>query len=196
MVSKLYTNDFTKDSLVLANAPNSKVICHKSNDDIKDFNEYAMGSLALDNDARRRSTDEAISIHIITTKLHTRLNILYEAQICQFYGKPDFIIRLGKKLYIVVSTTRAVRKNKEFNQLEADRLVNKKIKGLLVYSKNVECLVDDVVYKDHMVRPVLHILSPNKENAKLCLLAYKKIKSPKLDNIKVIITLVTNDELL
>ena len=110
MVSKLYTNNFTKDSLVLPNDEKSKVICHKSYDDISTFNKYAMNSLKIDNDARRRSTDEAISIHIITAKLCTRLNILYEAQICQFYGKPDFIIRLGKKLYIAVSTTRAVRK--------------------------------------------------------------------------------------
>ena len=98
-----------------------------------------------------------------------------------------------------------LEKNKEFNQEEADRLVDKKISGLMIYSNNIECLVDDVVYSDHIVRPVLHILAPNEKNAMLCLKSYKKIKSyrmkthqkkSELSKIKIIITLVQNKDLL
>ena len=59
------------------------------------LNKYAKLSLEFDNDAKRRSQDEAISIHIITTKLATNLNIIFESQICGFHGKPDYIIRNG-----------------------------------------------------------------------------------------------------
>jgi len=179
-------NSFSRDYLVLKfnNTSNKKIILHDSHINISDFNLHAKKSLELDNDSKKRSMDEAISIHIITDKLNTRLNILYESQISSFYGKPDFIIRLGKKLYIMVSTTRAVcRKSSsskgeyDFTQKEADRLVKKKINGLLICKNNLECLVNDVITDDCLIRPILHILSPTKKNALMCIIAYNKILS-------------------
>lgn len=154
---QLTINEFPRDYLVKENT-NNKVILHTSNTVINDFNIYAKKSLEIDNDAKRRSKDEAVSIHIITDKLGTHLNILYERQICAFYGKPDFIIRLGKKLYIMVSTTRAICRNTpnkskavkkltyknkratEFTQKEADRLISKKLTGLSICKNNLECV--------------------------------------------------------
>lgn len=204
-------NEFSRDYLVRENK-NSKIILHTSNTDICDFNIYAKKSLEIDNDAKRRAKDEAISIHIITDKLNTRLNILYERQICEFYGKPDFIIRLGKKLYIMVSTTRAMCYNdilkykkslqsdtkytkSDFTQTEADRLMTKKLTGLSICKNNLECLVDEVIDEDHIVRPILHILCPNKKNAIMCIIAYRKIlMTNKIDlsKIKIIISHVEN----
>ena len=200
-------NDLPRDYLVRTHTTN-KIVLHTSNTDICDINKYAKKSLEFDNDAKRRSKDEAISIHIITSKLGTRLNILYESHISEFYGKPDFIIRLGKKLYIMVSTTRAICKtgvkrngkipkyiHREFDQKESDRLVRKKLTGLSVSQKNLECLVDEIIEDDHLVRPVLHILSPNKHNALLCVKSYKKILNEKkldLMNIKIVISCIEN----
>lgn len=216
MLEGIRINEFPRDYLVKENKSN-KVVLHTSNTDIGEFNIYAKKSLEIDNDAKRRAKDEAVSIHIITAKLGTRLNILYERQICEFYGKPDFIIRLGKKLYIMVSTTRAICKNTlkskrlrkstvkkgtykndkpvSFTQKEADRLMTKKLSGLSVCKNNLECLVDEVVEEEHMVRPVLHILSPNKMNALMCIIAYRKILNEgkiDLDKIKIVISCVEN----
>ena len=135
----IYMNDFPRDYLVRKNKVEHKIILHSSKTDIAEFNQYAKRSLAQDNDARRRSKDEAISIHIITAKLGTRLNILYESQICGFYDKPDFIIRLGRNLYIMVSTTRAISKRSVFDQRDANRLMNKKLTGLSICAQNLEC---------------------------------------------------------
>jgi hypothetical protein len=215
MLEGFHIDEFTRDYIVRENKIN-KIILHTSNTDVCDFNIYAKKSLEIDNDAKRRAKDEAISIHIITAKLSTRLNILYERQICGFYGKPDFIIRLGKKLYIMVSTTRAIchngtrnsKKNKkaetncisiEFTQKEADRLMTKKLTGLSICKNNLECLVDDVIVEDHMVRPILHILCPNKKNAAMCIIAYKKILTNStidLSKIKIIISCVKNHKKL
>jgi hypothetical protein len=200
-------DEFPRDYLVRKHN-NNKIILHTSNTGICDINKYAKRSLEIDNDAKRRSKDEAISIHIITDKLNTRLNILYEMQICAFYGKPDFIIRLGKKLYIMVSTTRAVchtgtsrngtpskYKSRGFTQQEADRLVRKKLTGLSICRNNLECLIYEVIEDDHLVRPVLHILAPNKLNAMMCMKSYKDLLvENKLDlaEIKVIISCVEN----
>jgi hypothetical protein len=197
--NSLYMNDFPRDYLVRKNATHHKIILHTSKTDVAEFNQYAMRSLDQDNDARRRSKDEAISIHIITAKLGTRLNIMYEAQICGFYGKPDFIIRLGKNLYIMVSTTRAVSKRVVFDQHEATRLMKKKLMGLSICAQNLECLVDEVVDVDFHVRPVLHILSPNDEHAAMCMIAYKNMLTDNdidLTNIKIVITCVKNHEKL
>lgn len=181
-------------------------------------------SLEIDNDARKKSKDEAMSIHIITDKLNTNLSILYERQICEFYGKPDFIIRLGKKLYIMVSTTRAINRNNKnrvrrswhkvksinndltqnatkisFTQEDANRLMRKKLTGLSICKENLECLVDEVIVEDHVVRPVLHVLSPNKINAIMCIIAYNEIitKSPDIFNdIKVIISRIKDTTIL
>lgn len=155
------------------------------------LNKYAKLSLEFDNDAKRRSQDEAISIHIITTKLATNLNIIFESQICGFHGKPDYIIRLGKKLYIMVSTTRAIHKRGKFDYEEAYRLMLKKINGLSICSQNLECLVSDVVSNDFNIRPILHILAPNLDNALLCIKACKKIINLNaLFNIKIVITIL------
>jgi len=195
----IYMNDFPRDYLVRKNKVDHKIILHSSKTDIAEFNQYAKRSLAQDNDARRRSRDEAISIHIITAKLGTRLNILYEAQICEFYGKPDFIIRLGRNLYIMVSTTRAMSKRSVFDQRDANRLMNKKLTGLSICAQNLECLVDEVVDVDFNVRPVLHILSPNDDHAAMCMLAYKNMlinSNLDLSNIKIVITCVENHKKL
>ena len=90
-----------RDYLVRKNKVCNKIIIHSSKTYIGEFNQYAKRSIAQDNDARRRSKGEAISIHIITAKLGTRLSIMYEAHICGFYGKPDFIIRLGWNIYVM-----------------------------------------------------------------------------------------------
>jgi len=197
-----YVNEFPRDYLVRV-INEKKLVLHISNVDSCDFNIYAKKSLEIDNDAKRRSNDEAVSIHIITSKLNTNLNILYESQICEFYGKPDFIIRLGKKLYIMVSTTRAICRNKsnnlEFNQQEADRLMIKKLSGLSTCKNNLDCLIDDVIDENHTVIPVLHILAPNKINAIMCITAYKKIADIgkiNLDKIKIIISCIKNHEKL
>lgn len=200
-------NELPRDYLVRTH-DNNKIVFHTSNIGISDINNYAKKSLEFDNDAKRRSKDEAISIHIITSNLRTRLNILYESHISEFYGKPDFIIRLGKKLFIMVSTTRAIchtgisrngksPKNKfiEFDQLEADRLMKKKLTGLSISQNNLECLVDEVIEDDHLVRPVLHILSPNEHNALLCIKSYIKLLNEKkldLKKIKIIISCIEN----
>lgn len=198
-MKSIYMNEFPRDYLVCENKNHHKIILHKTKTDIDEFNQYAKKSLEQDNDARRRSKDEAISIHIITAKLGTRLNILYEAQICGFYGKPDFIIRLGKNLYIMVSTTRAMSKSSTFDQHEANRLMKKKLTGLSICAQNLECLVDEVVDINFNVRPVLHILSPNDKNASMCMLAYKNLLANNdidLTNIKIVITCVENHKKL
>lgn len=212
--------EFSKDYLVRENK-DSKIILHTSYDDEDDFNKYAKQSLEIDNDAKRRAKDEAISIHIITSKLKTRLNILYERQICAFYGKPDFIIRLGRNLYLMVSTTRALchdkttRKNgrsllypetpkspAEFTQKEADRLMKKKLIGLSICQNNLECLVDEVVDDKHIVIPILHILSPNRVNALMCIGSYAKIFSENdidkinLNRIKIVISHIEHHKTL
>lgn len=195
----LVCNELPRDYLVRENKVKHKVILHTSDADLCDFNQYAKRSLERDNEAKRRSKDEAVSIHIITAKLRTRLNILFETQIYGFYGKPDFIIRLGKKLYIMVSTTRAVSKRSEFDQKEATRLLKKKINGLYICAQNLECMVEDAVDDECTVRPVLHILSPSEKNAQLCLVAYKNMVvdgSIDLSNIKVIITCIENHKKL
>jgi hypothetical protein len=211
-----------RDYLVRENTKNNtnKIALHTSYANIDDFNIYAKKSLEIDNDAKRRSKDEATSIHIITDKLNTRLNILYERQICEFYGKPDFIIRLGKNLYIMVSTTRAICHNNKslqkdvgrslyiqkpkiqinnFTQKNADRLMSKKLNGLSICKNNLECLVDEVINENHVVMPVLHILSPNKINTLMCIGAYNKILKENIINvnkIKVIISHIKNHEKL
>ena len=215
MLEDICFNEFPRDYLVREYNDN-KIIFHMSDADINEFNIYAKKSLEIDNDAQRKSKDEAISIHIITDKLNTHLSILYERQICGFYGKPDFIIRLGKKLYIMVSTTRAINRNNknrirrswskveiiendpqgiDFTQENANRLIQKKLSGLAICKQNLECLVDEVIDEDHMVRPILHVLSPNKINAIMCIIAYNEIitKPPEIFNdIKVIISYVKN----
>ena len=148
-----------------------------------------------DNDAKKRAKDEATSIHIITSKLNTRLNIIYESQISGFNGKPDFIIRLGRNLYIMVSTTQAINKRNEFSQQDADRLMSKKIMGLRICSQNLECLVNEVVDIYAEVRPILHILTPSIENANMCIIAYKNIINKAMfqkNNIRIVITLILN----
>ena len=167
----------------------NKIVLHHCDTHPNEFNKYAISSLQQDNEARRRAKDEAMSIHIITDVLKTRLNILFEADICAFYGKPDFIIRLGDRLYIMVSTTRAINKRGEFTKKNADRLVKKKLDGLMIYEKNLECLVEDVVPDNFEVIPVLHILSPDKEHTNICVKAYNEIiKNIKSNTIKLIIS--------
>ena len=199
----LYNGDFTKDFLV-KNTNKNNIVFHISNTNISEFNSYAKYALENNNDAKKRSKDEAASIHIITSKLNTKLNILYESQICEFYGKPDFIIRLGKNLYIMVSTTQALNKRSVFTQYDADRLMKKKLIGICICSQNLECLVDKVIDIYSEVRPVLHILASNIENANMCMISYKNIitqdsmnlncmqLSKILKNIKIVITLIIN----
>lgn len=166
--------------------PSSKrVVVHYCETRPKDFNRYAKKSLTQDNDAKRRATDEAMSIHIITKSLSAWLAIKFEADIRAFYGKPDYIIRLGKNTYIMVSATRAINRKNTFSQEEANRLVRKKIDGLRVYEKNLECYVEDAIC-DYKVIAILHILAPTIEHKNKCLAALDNI--PK--NIKVIVSVV------
>lgn len=185
---------FSKDYLVKHHDKNG-IVTHSSNIELSAINKYAKKSLEIDNDAKKRSKDEAISIHIITDILNTRLSILYESQICGFYGKPDFIIKLGRNLYIMVSTTRAVAKHGVFDQNMADRLMKKKLLGLSICAQNLECLVDDVLCADYQIRPVLHVLAPNVENANLCNESYQKLLKQTafdINTIKIVITDVKN----
>ena len=175
------------------------IILHSFYDNLDSFNKYAKKSLEIDNDGKKRSRDEATSIHIITDILNTHLKIIYERQIYQFYGKPDFIIRLGKNMYIMVSVTRAIRhkkckKNKYFTQEEANRLLRKKITGLNICKNNLKCLINEVINDKCIIRPILHILTPNKYNSGLCKIAYNNIIKEKNDisDIKVIISEVKN----
>jgi hypothetical protein len=193
----------------------SQVYFHTSNEQIKDLNEYAVRSLELDNDAKKRSKDEAISIHIITemimrhSETHAKPSyILYESQISGFYGKPDFIINFDDTSYFMISTTRAIIKYREFTQDVADKLLKKKLMGLSICAENLECLVEDVIDIGYKVHPVLHILTPTKYNAQLCRIAYKNlinsviddghhILAKKLEKIKIVITrIVHHDDLL
>lgn len=195
VTKSIFMHDFPRDYLVRKNKDLQPIILHTSKTNVDEFNQYAKQSLERDNDARRRSKDEAISIHIITSKLGKRLTILYEAQICGFYGKPDFIIRLGRNLYIMVSTTRAVSKRSVFDQCEANRLMKKKLTGLSICAQNLECLVDEVVDIDFHVRPVLHVLSPTIDHANMCMVAYNDMLTNgniDLSNIKIVITYVEN----
>jgi hypothetical protein len=193
-------DEFTKNFIV---KPDTKsrvglnILLHISTTNVDEFNSYAQYALDNDNDTKKRSIDEATSIHIITSKLNTKLHILYESQICGFHGKPDFIIRLGKNLYIMVSTTQAITKRYDFTQIDANRLVSKKIKGLYMCSQNLECLVDEVLDIKYVIRPILHILAPNIENAQMCKLSYSKIITDiKYKNIKVVITVLKNHQSL
>jgi len=154
------------------------------------LNIYAKNSLKYKNDAKKKSLDEALSIHIITNILKTRLNISYECQIPIFYGKPDFIIRLGKDFYIMVSTTRSINKKKDFNIEDSDRLIKKKINGLLICSTNLEYLVDDIIDK-YQLKSILHILSPSIKNANLCFNSYKKYAIENPENVKKIKILIS-----
>ena len=186
---------FTKDFLVKLREPQNNIVFHTSDANIDEFNSYAKYALDHDNDAKKRAKDEATSIHIITSKLNTRLNIIYESQISGFNGKPDFIIRLGRNLYIMVSTTQAINKRNEFSQQDADRLMSKKIMGLHICSQNLECLVNEVVDIYAEVRPILHILTPSIENANMCIIAYKNIINNAMfqkNNIRIVITLILN----
>jgi hypothetical protein len=167
ITSPTNTPNFSQDHIV------------KESDDNSPLNKYAIKSLAQDNEAKRRSRDEAVSIDIITDKLNTRLSIHYETDIYGFYGKPDFIIKLGRKMFIMVSITRAIHKfSKDGNLVDifdadrAKRLIHKKITGLSVCAGNVDCLVDEVVPCDNVVRSILHILAPSMDHAKLCYTAY------------------------
>lgn len=182
--------DIPRDFLVREEKKNLMV--HTSNTSIEHMNIYAKKSLEMDNEARCRSKDEAISIHIITSKLNTKLRILYESQLKEFYGKPDFIIKLGKKLYIIVSTTRAVNKRSEFNQSDSNRLIKKKITGLQLYADNLECFINDTIDDGYLIRPILHVLSPSIENTNMCMKSYNNINKKGIENIKIIISLVTN----
>lgn len=179
----------------LVRPQNNTLIVHHCDTHPDNFNKYAIRSLEQDNDARRRAKDEAMSIHIITNALRTRLNILFEADICAFYGKPDFIIRLGDRLYIMVSTTRAINKRGKFTQKDADRLVKKKLDGLCIYEKNLECLVEDVIPINHEVMPILHILTPDKEHSTKCINAYNAL-TEKNNVIKLIISDIKHHDLV
>jgi hypothetical protein len=197
------TKDFPRNHLVCEpNEFNELLVMHKHlRHDV--LNIHARRSLDRDNDAKRRSRDEAISIHIITDKLNTRLSILYEAEICEFCGKPDFIITLGRHLYIMVSTTRAISKKrigKElidiFDEKTAMRLMRKKLTGLAICSQNLDYLVDDVIAENYKVRSIMHILSPNIENANLCVHAYNQLMDTmkhKLSKIRIVISIVDTD---
>jgi hypothetical protein len=73
--------------------------------------------------------------------------------------------------------------------------MQKKISGLSICKNNLECLVDDVITDDYLIRPILHILSPNIENAFMCIIAYNKIVKSKtidLTKIKIIISCINN----
>lgn len=156
------------------------------------LNKFAKNSLKYDNDAKRRAVDEAISIHIITEKLKSKLKILFESQIPQFYGKPDVIIRLGKNFYIMISITRAMQKNSIFNEDEAYRLIKKKIDGLYICSNNLDCLITDILY-NYRLQSIVHILVPNIEHSNLCITAYKKYCSKnkkKSQKIKLLISII------
>ena len=172
----------------------SPIIIHSTRININNINKYAKKSLEIDNDAKKRSKDEAISIHIITSSLNAHLNIIFEKQIFEFYGKPDFIIRLGKNKYIMVSTTRAICKSNKhkFTQREANRLIKKKLKGLSICQNNLECLVDEVVTEKYTLTPILHILSPDITTAQLCINAYNSINITNSKEIKILISIVGN----
>ena len=96
---------------------------------IGNLNNYAQNSLKQLNEANKISYDEAISIHIITSILNTKMRIIYEKQIHGFFGKPDFILKLGKKMYILVSTTRAISKRKidKIEKRKIDKVEKRKI---------------------------------------------------------------------
>ena len=151
------------------------------------LNKYAQKSIERKNDANKFSESEALSIYIITEKLNCRMKIIYETDIYGFYGKPDFIIKLGKLLYIMVSTTQAINIKNEFDQRDADRLIKKKILGLSICYKNLECLInDDIDISKVVVRPVLHILSPCESHSQMCVAACEKIQID--PEIKIIIS--------
>jgi hypothetical protein len=78
----------------------------------------------------------------------------------------------------MVSTTRVIRKNNNFTQSDANFLLNKKLSSLKIYSKKLECFMDDILDK-YKVIPVLHILVPSKLNEYLCIVAYENIKKNK-----------------
>lgn len=175
------------------------LVFNKSAADLCDFNKYSLQSLELDNDAQKRSKDEAISVHVITLMImhkYTINSILYESQISGFYGKPDFIIQGSNELnktYFMVSTTRAIRKFKIFNTIDATVLMKKKLLGLTICAENLECLIDDIPAFDYKVRAILHVLTPSVKNAKLCIIAYKDLMASgviDISNIKVVITCV------
>lgn len=178
-----FTRSFLTKIPNLNNSNNSKLfIIHKPESIINisseknkkyNLNKFALNSLNYDNDAKRRAVDEAVSIHIITEKLKSKLKIMYESQIPQFYGKPDVIIRLGKDFYIIVSITRAIQKNSIFDDNESYRLVKKKMDGLYICSNNLDCLVNDVLFK-YRTQSIVHILAPDITCANLCLKSYKK----------------------
>ena len=184
---------FTKNFLVKPTPDN--IISHISDVQISNVNKYAKYALEHDNDTKKKSKDEAASIHIITSKLNTHLSILYETQISSFYGKPDFIIRLGKNLYIMVSTTQAVNKKALFTEKDAYRLMQKKLNGLYICSQNLDCLVDEVISENHLIRPVLHILSPCAANSDMCNIACSDIikKNKNLSNIKIVISIINSN---
>ena len=167
--------EFTRDFLVKS-SKTDKLQLSESKLIESNLNKFARKSLERKNEANRYSEDEAKSIHIITEKLNCRLKITYETEICGFYGKPDFIIKLGKFLYIMVSTTRAINIKNKFDQIDADRLIKKKLLGLTLCSKNLECLIDDDIdISKTVVRPVLHILSPCDGHSQLCIKACEKL---------------------
>lgn len=193
----MYSENISKDYIVHPKNTKNIIIHDYKNKEIG-FNKYAKNSLLYKNEGGKRAKDEAMSIHIITNVLNTRLNILYEKQINGFFGKPDFIIRLGKNMFIMVSTTRAFLKNKIrskhewddlFNIEIANSLIKKKLEMLDVCSYNLEYLVDDIC-ENPRIQPVLHILSPNIKNAELCKTAYES--ESKKYSIKLIITIIND----
>jgi hypothetical protein len=95
----------------------------------------------------------------------------------------------------MISTTRSINKKKEFDIEDSDRLITKKINGLILCSGNLDYLVDEIVDKYHL-RSILHILSPNLKNAKLCFDSYKKYSTKFPENvkkIKILISIINNN---
>jgi len=175
-----------------------------------DLNPWAIKSMESENDAGKISLDEAISIHIITNALSTKLNISYEGDIPGHGGKPDFIVRLGTNLLIMVSTTRSFRLSWSpvhkklidvFDYDEALRLMTKKLSGLshcieysAAFANNLYQASKINKPKKYKVRPILHVLAPSNRNMKLVLRAYRDILAAKkirgISKILVVVSLV------
>lgn len=181
----------------------------------KELNCWALGSLEMENDAGKIARDEAISINIITNGLNTKaLRILYESEFGVYGGKPDYMIRLGKELIIMVSVTRAFHRKWDsdkkklidvFDSESARRLMTKKLFGIAHCVDYSGWFTNDVYEKAGFkkpkgvrVRPIMHVLCPSFKSMKLCLAAYRDIlnENPRnkyLGQILMMVSLVRDE---
>jgi hypothetical protein len=140
---------------------------------------------------------EALSVSALTNLFGDKITLLLEKQICSSFNKqnlskPDCIIRLGMIVFLV-SITRAFNFFGKYTQTQADKLIEKKVSGLqrvmyysLFYAK--QSYTGDT--SNLKVRPILHVITPTNDTARMVLRAFRNLKT------EIIMVISVNDSKL